>query len=92
MPDDQKPSVAVSFLGGHAFDCFKVVSQIEQVQSWTDLENKLQEQFQLVNKVKITRDKLAPWRQVQSVELFNESFLKIIINILNISTEEVIDR
>ncbi len=33
VPDDQKLSVAVSFLGGHAFDWFKVVNQVEKVQS-----------------------------------------------------------
>ncbi len=91
LPDDQKLSVAVSFLRGHAFDRFKVVNQIDQVESWSDLKNKLKERFQPVSKVKIARNKLESWKQVQSVELYNESLLKIIIDIPNIPTVLIMD-
>ncbi len=45
-----------------------------------------------MKKLKIAQDKLASWKKVQTVEFHNESFLKIIIDVPNISTEEVIDR
>ena len=40
----------------------------------------------------LARDKLGVWKKVESVALFNESFIKIITVIPNISREELIDR
>lgn len=42
--------------------------------------------------MKTARDKLAIWRQLTTVPVHNESFMRIIIDIPYISTEEVIDR
>eukprot|EP00171_Calliarthron_tuberculosum_P005616 IDg5616t1 len=92
VPIDQQFNVAVSFLGEHAFDWYKVTEKVEGICSWIQLKEKLKERFEPVNKVQAARNKLAVWRQKQSVSAYNESFLKIIINIPNISTDEVIDR
>lgn len=92
VPQEQMLNVAVSFLGEHAFDWFKVTQVVDGINTWEALKTKLKERFEPVNKVKSARDKLAVWKQVGSVTQFNESFLKIIIDIPNISTDEVIDR
>ena len=92
IPEDMKLKVAVSFLGGHAFDWFKVISQVESIETWSQLKKKLVERFQPVNKVKMARDKLAIWKQTKSVGVYNESFMKIVIDIPRISQDEVIDR
>lgn len=92
IPEKMKLNVDISFLGGHAFDWYKFISKVEQVNTWASLKNKLQQRFQPINKSKIARDKLARWKQLTSVEVYNESFLKIIIDIQQISTDEVIDR
>ena len=68
------------------------MTKVEHLQTWAELKAKLLERFQPINKVKIARDKLAVWKQLKSVALYKESFMKIIIDIPKISTDEVIDR
>ena len=92
VPEEMELNVAISFLADHAFDWYKVICNVDQISNWPQLKSKLQERFQPMNKVKAARDKLAVWKQVTSVALFNESFLKLIIDIPNISQYEVIDR
>lgn len=92
IPDGMKLKVAVSYLGNHTFDWFKVTNNIEAITTWERLKQLLTERFQPINRVKIARDKLAVWKQVKTVAQYNESFLKIITDIPNISADEVIDR
>ena len=92
VPDSMKLKVAVSFLSGHAYDWFKVIENVDNVDSWDRLKDMMKSRFEPINKVKSARDKLARWRQERDVSHYNESFLKIIINIPNISKDEVIDR
>ena len=90
--EEMKQKFAVSFLADHAFDWYKVVCNFDEKANKPQLKTKLQGWFQFVSKVKAAIDKLAVWKTVTSVALFNESFLKIIIHILNISQNELIDR
>lgn len=92
VPSNQKFNVAVSFLGEHAFDWFKVTQMVEPMNDWDQLQVKLKERFEPVNKVQQARNKLAIWKQKGTVAVYNENFLKIIIDIPAISTDEVIDR
>lgn len=92
VPEESKLAVAVSFLGGHAFDWFKVINQAEPITSWSKLKEQLSERFRPIDKIKTARDKLAAWKQVTSVSQYNETYLKIIIDIPNISADETIDR
>ncbi len=50
------------------------------------------ERFSPINKVKAARDKLANLKQDASVVNYNESYLKIIMDIPKISSDEIIDR
>ncbi len=92
VPEETKFNVAVSFLGGHAYDWFKVSQHVDKIESLDGLKQMPHQRFQPINKVKSARDKLAIWKQTKDVSLYNETFLKIIIDIPNISTDEVIDR
>ena len=67
-------------------------NQVDQIQNWPDLKFKLQARFQHINKTKLARDTLAVWKQLKSVALYNESFMKIITDIPNISMGEVFNR
>lgn len=92
VPDKDKFNVALSFLGKHAFTWFQVTKNVDKIDSWERLREMLIKRFNPINKVKTARDKLANWKQTGSVKVYNESFLKIIIDIPNISNDEVIDR
>ena len=48
--------------------------------------------FQPLKKTKIARDKLAKWRQLENVSSFDEEFLRILLDIPNLSEEKQIDR
>lgn len=92
VPENMKLNVAVSFLSGHAYDWFKVIENVDNIDSWNKLKDMMKSRFEPINKVKSARDKLGRWRQDRDVSHYNESFLQIIINIPNISKDEVIDR
>ena len=94
-PPDQAFLIAVSFLDGNAHEWWIVHSQTDEgrsVNTWQGLREALVKRFQPLNKTKIARDKLAKWRQLKDVSSFNEEFLRILLDIPNISEEEQIDR
>lgn len=92
IPEELKLKVAVSYLSGSAFEYFNVANSVDQIVDWPSLKDRLKSQYQSVNKRKIARDKLARWKQLPSVVVYIESFMKIILDIPGISKEEVIDR
>lgn len=83
IPEQMKRNVAVSFLGGHAFDWFRVTCNVEEITRWSVLKKKLELRFEPINKVKIARYKLDRWKHTTSVTVCNETFMKIIINIVH---------
>lgn len=92
LSEEMKFKVAVSFLGEHAYNWFMATRQADNIDNWDRLKEMLHARFQPINETKAARDKLAVWKQSKSVAQYNESFLKIIIDIPNISTDEVLDR
>ena len=87
--------IAVSFLEGNAHEWWIVHSLTEEgrnIVTWQGLKEALIKRFQPLNKTKMARDKLAKWKQVRDVSSFNEDFLRILLDIPNISEEEKIDR
>ena len=95
MPDDKALAVAISYLDGPAHDWWIVFKNSEQgrsINTWSLLQSVLISRFEILNKSKIARDKLAKWRQIKDVSAFNDDFQRIILDIPNISVEEQIDR
>lgn len=94
-PPDQAMAIAVSFLDGNAHEWWIVHSSTNEgrdISTWDHLKQALLKRFQPLNKTKIARDRLAKWKQLKDVPSFNEEFLRIILDIPNISEEEKIDR
>ena len=88
-------SIAVSYLEGSAHEwwiVFKTTEEGRDITSWDQFQEALINRFQTLNKSKIARDKLAKWKQVKDVPTFNDDFLKIVLDIPNISVEEQVDR
>ena len=93
IPDDKAISVALSYLGGPAHEWW--LAQMRNGTQVTTLEevfSKLKQRFTIINKEKLARDKLHRWKQMKDVSLYNEDFLKIVLDIPDISMEEQIDR
>eukprot|EP00171_Calliarthron_tuberculosum_P016938 IDg16938t1 len=91
-PIHQHLDIAVSYLMDDAYNWCRVMNSIEPIRSWADLKLRMTERFSPINKTKAARDKLAKLRQLGPVVSYNESFLKIILDIPKISTDEIIDR
>ncbi len=64
----------------------------QNIASWTKLKYALINKSETLNKEKFARDKLAKWKQLKDVATFKDDFQKIILDILNMSIEEQIDR
>ena len=95
VPDEQALTIAASYLEGPAHEWWIVYRQTEEgrmVKTYDQFKVAIQARFETLNKVKIARDKLAKWKQVKNVSSFNEDFLRIVLDIPNISVEEQIDR
>ena len=93
--EPQAFAVAVSYLSEGAHEwwiVYKGTHEGSSVKTWPELKNALVSRFDTLNKEKVARDKLAKWKQLRDVVSFNEDFLKIILDIPNISIEEQIDR
>ena len=93
--DDDALAIAVSYLDGAAHEWWIVYSQTiegRSIDTWEGLKTALIRRFDTLNKGKIARDKLAKGRQVKDIASFNEDFLRIILDIPDISTSEQIDR
>ena len=87
--------IGVSFLEGNAHEWWIVHSHTEDgrnITTWQGLKEALVKRFQPLNRTKMARDKLAKWKQIKDVPSFNEEFLRILLDIPNISEEEKIDR
>ena len=94
-PGPKALSIAVSYLEGSAHEWWIVFKETEEgtnINSWDHFQEALIGRFQTLNKSKIARDKLAKWKQVKDVPTFNDDFLKIVLDIPNISVEEQVDR
>jgi hypothetical protein len=52
----------------------------------------ISKRFNSADKARAARDKLAKWRQLKSVHVYSQSFLKIILDIPKITEDENIDR
>ena len=87
--------ISASYLEGSAHEWWIVHQSTEEgkrINDWSALRAALIKRFEPLNKEKVARDKLAKWKQVKDVSSFNEDFLKIILDIPHISSEEQIDR
>ena len=87
--------IAVSYMTGSAHEwwiVYKNTAEGRTVTSWSRLKEGLVKRFDALNKEKIARDKLARWKQVKDVSAFNDDFLRIILDIPDISMDEQIDR
>ena len=85
--------IAVSYLGGAAHEWW-----LARLRDGTNVANPeqlfqhLHLRFNVINKEKLARDKLHRWKQMKDVQMYNEDFQKIILDIPTISKEEQIDR
>ena len=94
-PSEQSLQIAVSYMEGAAHEWWIVYQQSLEghlITTWPQLIPALRNRFDTLNKTKIARDKLARWKQVKDVATFNDDFLKIILDIPNISIDEQLDR
>lgn len=94
-PDNETLQISVSYLEGAAHEWWIAYQNSPEghlVTNWVQLIPALRNRFETLNKTKIARDKLAKWKQVKDVASFNDDFLKIILDIPNISMEEQLDR
>lgn len=95
VSDEEALKIAVSYLHDSAHEWWMVYQSCEEgrtIDTWSALKEALVARFDVLNKEKIARDKLAKWRQIKDIVSFNEDFQKIILEIPGISTEEQIDR
>ena len=95
VEDHQALTIAISYLTDGAHEWWIVFKETESGQSvntWPDLKAALISRFDILNKEKIARDKLAKWKQLRDVASFNEDFQKILLDIPNISIDEQLDR
>ena len=93
--DEDALAIALSYLDEAAHEWWIVFSQTiegRRIDTWEGLKVALIRRFDTLNKRKIARDKLASLKQVKDVVTFNEDFLRIILDIPNISMGEQLDR
>ena len=93
--DHQALTIAISYLADGAHEWWIVFKETElgrSIKTWPDLKAALVSRFDILNKEKIARDKLAKWKQLRDVTSFNEDFQKILLDIPNISIDEQLDR
>ena len=94
LNDTSAFQIAVSYLEDSAHEWFIVRQKTDgdSITTWPALKDALVRRFETLNKEKIARDKLAKWKQKKDVATFNQDFLRIVLDIPNISIEEQIDR
>ena len=81
--------IAVSYLGGAAHEWW--IARCREgtpVQTLSRVLDMLKERFCFINKTELARDKLQKLRQMKDVSTYSEDFLKIILDIPNISKDE----
>jgi Retrotransposon gag protein len=93
LSDEQACAIAITYLTKDAHDWYIAFSNSNNsMQSWSILRETIAKRFNPLNKVKLARDKLSRWRQAKDVKTFNADFLRILIDIPRISTDEQLDR
>jgi hypothetical protein len=93
LSDEQACAIAITYLTKDAHDWYIAFRNSNtSMQLWSILRETIAKRFNPLNKVKLARDKLSRWRQVKDVKTFNTDFLKILIDIPGISTDEQLDR
>lgn len=93
--DTEGLALALIYLSGPAHEWWIAHQNTENwqtINTWSGLKIALITRFEVLDKEKIARDKLAHWKQLKDVSTFNEDFQKIILDIPSISTTEKIDR
>jgi hypothetical protein len=93
LSDEQACASAIPHLANDAHDWYiAVINSNRSIQILSLLRETIAKRFNPLNKVKLARDKLSRWCQVKDVKAFNTGFLKILIDIPGISTDEQLDR
>ena len=84
---------AETLLKGDALTWWRVqVTTNKDPTEWDEFSQMLQKQFKPINSVKAARDKLATLQQTGSVKGYNIVFLSTLLEILDISNGEILDR
>jgi dUTP pyrophosphatase len=95
--EEQAVYLATNLLRGDAATWWrhhfkKMTNEGEPLPNWKQFEKLIGKKFKPVNAVKTARDTLARLRQTSSVKAYNATFTSTILEIPNISEEEVIDK
>lgn len=91
--DEKAIPIALSYISGAAHEWYLAQKRNGlEFNTLEDLFEYLKKRFTTVNKEKLARDKLSKWKQFKDVQQYNEDFLKIVLDIPNISMEEQLDR
>ena len=85
-------TVALSYLEGDAHSWYRTYSSTSPLGTWPQLKEALLRRFSPLDKTLSARDKLAKWRQMKDVSSFNTDFLRIVLDIPDITESEKIDR
>ena len=95
LGNHQALTIAISYLAdrGHEWWIFfQETASDQSIKTRPDLKAALVLRFEILNKEKIAKEKLAKWKQLRDVSSFNENFQKILLDIPNISIDEQLDR
>ena len=77
IAEPQAMSIAVSYLQGAAHEWwikYQITDDGRKIDTWPQLQRALVSRFDILNKEKVARDKLAIWRQIEDVKTFNDEF------------------
>ena len=85
-------TVALSYLEGDAHSWYTTYSATSPLFTWEQLREALIRRFSPLDKTLSARDKLAKWRQMKDVSAFNTDFLRIVLDIPDITESEKMDR
>ncbi len=80
--EEKKQSIEISYGDGHADELRIVYKETEEgrnIANWLQVKDALINIFETLNKEKVTRDKLAKWKQPKDVATFNDDFQNIIL-------------
>src|SRR4051812_44488293 len=95
--DEQAVYLATNLLRGDAATWWrhhfkKITDDEDELPNWKQFERLLSKKFKPVNATKVACDTLARLRQTSSVKAYNAAFTSTILEIPNISEEEMVDR
>src|SRR3954454_15841303 len=95
--DEQAVYLATNLLRGDAATWWrhrfkKITDDVDELPNWKQFERLLSKKFKPVNATKVARDILARLCQTSSVKAYNAAFTSTILEIPNISEEEMVDR